>query len=319
MAAPVLVVVRLDAAAVDPATVAYLRDLVGALNGKTFQLACDSQIAAADAGMFRLRPEPSLLAGVLDSVASAINALEELLRQGSPALAAYERHTTFLRRARQEEAVGAAMADVVPVNNLINDLQDALEARRAQLVAAQSAKRQVFAEITAAARSPAVFTEESCAWAAAELAALLTRLGQAQEREAEAEMAMARMMPSFLVMFWHLEIAKARVDAAHSMPSRKCPTTGWMTFRSSAMGQCVSKRALACSASIWRSQAGSRLNCIGARLSMCCRYSYLEFDKCVKQNSWMNNNSYLFKNKPFLLYKEENEVSTARSKLIRLS
>uniref|UniRef100_A0A0E0MMR6 Uncharacterized protein n=1 Tax=Oryza punctata TaxID=4537 RepID=A0A0E0MMR6_ORYPU len=27
-------------------------------------------------------------------------------------------------------------------------------------------------------------------------------------------MAMARMMPSFLVMFWHLEIAKARVDAA---------------------------------------------------------------------------------------------------------
>uniref|UniRef100_A0A0E0BT37 Uncharacterized protein n=1 Tax=Oryza glumipatula TaxID=40148 RepID=A0A0E0BT37_9ORYZ len=217
MAAPVLVVVRLDAAAVDPATVAYLRDLVGALNGKTFQLACDSQIAAADAGMFRLRPEPSLLAGVPDSVASAINALEELLRQGSPALAAYQRHTTFLRRARQEEAVGAAMADVVAVNNLINDLQDALEARRAQLVAAQSAKRQVFAEITAAARSPAVFTEESCAWAAAELAALLTRLGQAQEREAEVEMAMARMMPSFLVMFWHLEIAKARVDAAYAV------------------------------------------------------------------------------------------------------
>ena len=27
-------------------------------------------------------------------------------------------------------------------------------------------------------------------------------------------MAMARMMPSFLVMFWHHEIAKARVDAA---------------------------------------------------------------------------------------------------------
>uniref|UniRef100_A0A0E0RHN6 Uncharacterized protein n=1 Tax=Oryza rufipogon TaxID=4529 RepID=A0A0E0RHN6_ORYRU len=215
MAAPVLVVVRLNAAAVDPATVAYLRDLVGALNGKTFQLACDSQIAAAaaadnDAGMFRLRPEPSLLAGVPDNVASAINALEKLLRKGSPALAAYERHATFLRRARQEEAVGAAMADVVAVNNLINDLQDALDARRVQL----STKSQIFAEITAAARSPAVNTEESRSWAAAELAALLPRLRQAQERETEVEMAMARMMPSFLVMFWHLEIAKARAEAA---------------------------------------------------------------------------------------------------------
>ena len=223
MAAPVLVVVRLDAAAVDPATVAYLRDLVGALNGKTFQLACDSQIAAGaaaagnDAGMFRLRPEPSLLTGVPDSVASAIHALEELLRNGSLALAAYERHTTFLRRARQEEAVGAAMADVVAVNNLINDLQDALEARRVQLVAAQSTKCQIFNEITAAVRSPAVINEESRAWAAAKLAALLPRLRQAQEREAEMEMAMARMMPSFLVMFWHLEIAKARVDAADAV------------------------------------------------------------------------------------------------------
>jgi hypothetical protein len=37
--------------------------------------------------------------------------------------------------------------------------------------------------------------------------------GHEQEREAEVEMAMARMMPSFLVMFWNLEIAKARVDA----------------------------------------------------------------------------------------------------------
>ncbi|BAT17284.1 Os12g0505100 [Oryza sativa Japonica Group] len=219
MAAPVLVVVRLNAAAVDPATVVYLRDLVGALNGKTFQLACDSQIAAAaaadnDAGMFRLRPEPSLLAGVPDNVASAINALEKLLRKGSPALAAYERHATFLRRARQEEAVGAALADVVAVNNLINDLQDALDARRVQLVVAQSTKSQIFAEITAAARSPAVITEESRSWAAAELAALLPRLRQAQERETEVEMAMARMMPSFLVMFWHLEIAKARAEAA---------------------------------------------------------------------------------------------------------
>uniref|UniRef100_A0A0E0D4P3 Uncharacterized protein n=1 Tax=Oryza meridionalis TaxID=40149 RepID=A0A0E0D4P3_9ORYZ len=87
MVAPVLFVVCLDIAAVDTATVAYLRDVIGALNGKTFQLACDSQIAAAavgddDPGMFRLRPEPSLLASFPDKVASAINAPEELLRKG---------------------------------------------------------------------------------------------------------------------------------------------------------------------------------------------------------------------------------------------
>ncbi|XP_052154240.1 uncharacterized protein LOC127772263 [Oryza glaberrima] len=53
----------------------------------------DSQIAAAAAGD--------------DKVASAINALEELLHKGSPALAAYEHHVIFLKRAQQEEAVGA--------------------------------------------------------------------------------------------------------------------------------------------------------------------------------------------------------------------
>uniref|UniRef100_A0A0D9ZJ48 Uncharacterized protein n=1 Tax=Oryza glumipatula TaxID=40148 RepID=A0A0D9ZJ48_9ORYZ len=42
-----------------------------------------------------------------DKVASAINALEELLHKGSPALAAYEHHVIFLKRAQQEEAVGA--------------------------------------------------------------------------------------------------------------------------------------------------------------------------------------------------------------------
>uniref|UniRef100_A0A0E0MY38 Uncharacterized protein n=1 Tax=Oryza rufipogon TaxID=4529 RepID=A0A0E0MY38_ORYRU len=45
----------------------------------------DSQIAAATAGD--------------DKLASAINALEELLHKGSPALAAYERHVIFLKRA----------------------------------------------------------------------------------------------------------------------------------------------------------------------------------------------------------------------------
>uniref|UniRef100_A0A0E0MMR5 Uncharacterized protein n=1 Tax=Oryza punctata TaxID=4537 RepID=A0A0E0MMR5_ORYPU len=139
---------------------------------KSFQQACDDD----DGSLFRLRPEPTLLAGVPDNVASAMNTLEELLRKGSPALAAYERHTIFLKRA-QHEAVGAAMAELVSVNNLINELHDALDARRAQLLAAQHAKRQIFAEITAAARSPVVTTEESHARATAALVVLIPRLG----------------------------------------------------------------------------------------------------------------------------------------------
>ncbi|BAS78577.1 Os02g0464800 [Oryza sativa Japonica Group] len=112
MVVPVLLLVRLDTAAVDPTMVANLRDVIGSLNGKTFYLACDSQIVAAaagdnDPGMFHLRPQPSLLAGFLDKVASAINALEELLRKVIPALAAYEHHVIFLKRAQQKEAVGA--------------------------------------------------------------------------------------------------------------------------------------------------------------------------------------------------------------------
>uniref|UniRef100_I1R8X5 Uncharacterized protein n=1 Tax=Oryza glaberrima TaxID=4538 RepID=I1R8X5_ORYGL len=97
MAAPASPVIRLDAAAVDPATVAYLRDLVERLEGKCYHLACDVQIAAAanaDADLFRLRPEPFLLAGVPEVVVSAIDTLEELLRKGSPALAAYGRYVT---------------------------------------------------------------------------------------------------------------------------------------------------------------------------------------------------------------------------------
>lgn len=100
MAAPASPVIRLDAAAVDPVTVAYLRDLVERLEGKCYHQASDVQIFAADddADLFRLRPEPSLLAGVPEVVVSAINTLEELLRKGSPALAAYGRHVTRVRR-----------------------------------------------------------------------------------------------------------------------------------------------------------------------------------------------------------------------------
>ncbi|KAF0933355.1 hypothetical protein E2562_017977 [Oryza meyeriana var. granulata] len=56
---------RLDAAIVDPATVAYLCDLVDAPDGKCFHLTGESQMAGdATTDLFRLRPEPSFLLGV---------------------------------------------------------------------------------------------------------------------------------------------------------------------------------------------------------------------------------------------------------------
>ncbi|KAF0888299.1 hypothetical protein E2562_013742 [Oryza meyeriana var. granulata] len=195
---------RLDAPAVDPATVAYLRDLVGALQGKCFNLACENQVAG---DLFRLRPEPSFLPGVPDEVAWAINTLEELLRKGSPALAAYGRHVIRLKRAQQEEALGAAMAEVVAVDNVLVGHYDAFDATRAHLLATQHAKQQLVVQIAAVACSPGIVE------AGTALMSLLLELGMAEEREEELEVAVRRMIPNFVTMFWHLEVAKARVEA----------------------------------------------------------------------------------------------------------
>ncbi|EAY83243.1 hypothetical protein OsI_38449 [Oryza sativa Indica Group] len=201
-------VIRLDAAAVDPATVAYLRDLVERLEGKCYHQASDVQIFAADddADLFRLRPEPSLLAGVPEVVVSAINTLEELLRNGSPALA---------------EAADAAMDELMSVNDVITDLHIAFRAKRAQLAAAQQAKGQIAAQIFAVVGAPAT-TRDSLARSAAALASLLPWFGAAHEREAELEMALGRMAPSFAPLNWNLEVATQRFEAAdaavHAVP-----------------------------------------------------------------------------------------------------
>ncbi|BAH95695.1 uncharacterized protein [Oryza sativa Japonica Group] len=216
-------VIRLDAAAVDPATVAYLRDLVERLEGKCYHQASDVQIFAADgdADLFRLRPEPSLLAGVPEVVVSAINTLEELLRKGSPALAAYRRHATRVRRLELQEAADAAMDELMSVNDVITDLQIAFRAKRAQLAAAQQAKGQIAAQIFAVVGAPAT-TRDSLARGAAALASLLPWLGAAHEREAELEMALGRMAPSFAPLNWNLEVATQRFEAAdavvHAVP-----------------------------------------------------------------------------------------------------
>lgn len=225
MAAPASPVIRLDAAAVDPATVAYLRDLVERLEGKCYHQASDVQIAADanadDADLFRLRPEPLLLAGVPEAVVSAINTLEELLRKGSPSLAAYGRHATRVRRLELQEAADAAMDELMSVNDVITDLHIAFRAKRAQLAAAQQAKGQIAAQIFAVVGAPST-TRDSLARGAAALASLLPRLGAAHEREAELEMALGRMAPSFPPLNWNHEVATQRFEAAdaavHAVP-----------------------------------------------------------------------------------------------------
>ncbi|EEE53273.1 hypothetical protein OsJ_36218 [Oryza sativa Japonica Group] len=201
-------VIRLDAAAVDPATVAYLRDLVERLEGKCYHQASDVQIFAADgdADLFRLRPEPSLLAGVPEVVVSAINTLEELLRKGSPALAAYRRHATRVRRLELQEAADAAM----------DELMSGAAGRRAAGQGGRSPPR------SSPWWAPPATTRDSLARGAAALASLLPWLGAAHEREAELEMALGRMAPSFAPLNWNLEVATQRFEAAdavvHAVP-----------------------------------------------------------------------------------------------------
>uniref|UniRef100_J3NDM2 Uncharacterized protein n=1 Tax=Oryza brachyantha TaxID=4533 RepID=J3NDM2_ORYBR len=216
MAPPASPVPRLDASAVDPATVAYLRDLVGALEGKCFHLACDGQFAGdVTDDLFRLRPEPNLLHGVPDVVASAVKALEEILRKGCAALAAYGRHMVRLKREHKEEALGDAMAELLSVDDVIVDNYDAFDATRAHLLATMRAKQHLINQIAAVITSPAGGGGGGdCLTAAlAALTSLLPRLSQAHQREAELQIGMNRMILSFLRMFWHLQIAKARVEA----------------------------------------------------------------------------------------------------------
>uniref|UniRef100_A0A0D9XZN0 Uncharacterized protein n=1 Tax=Leersia perrieri TaxID=77586 RepID=A0A0D9XZN0_9ORYZ len=110
------------APAFDPATAAYLRDLVKALRGKTFDHACKIQIAsAADAffaaaDLFRFRPNPPILTGIHPYVSSAIATIESLLRIGSPTLDTYQRH---LIRTEHEQLLAAAMAEFEEVNGLM--------------------------------------------------------------------------------------------------------------------------------------------------------------------------------------------------------
>uniref|UniRef100_J3NDM5 Uncharacterized protein n=1 Tax=Oryza brachyantha TaxID=4533 RepID=J3NDM5_ORYBR len=201
---------RLDASVVDPATVAYLRDLVGALQGKCFHLACENQLTgAATDDLFRLRPEPTLLHGVPAVVASAIKTLEGLLRKcASQALIAYARHEVRLKRSLHEEKLAAAMADLESLDEVVVDQYDVFRATRAQVQAARHAKQRILHQIAAVVDSPDGSVEA--------LASLLPRLGRAHETEAELEMSLWRTIHNFDILAWHTEIAKARVEAAEA-------------------------------------------------------------------------------------------------------
>uniref|UniRef100_A0A0E0FCD4 Uncharacterized protein n=1 Tax=Oryza meridionalis TaxID=40149 RepID=A0A0E0FCD4_9ORYZ len=188
-------------------------------------------------------PQRGPLRAERERAPSAINSLEELLRKGSLALVAYRRHVTRLKCIELQEAINAAMRleigarrlwvkrielqdatiEVTSVNDVITDLYLAFEAKRAQLAASQLAKRQIAVQIVAMVCA-LVTNHKSLACAVAVLNSLLPRLERAHEREAELEMALGRMVPSFLALNWSLMVAKQRdeysMDAAvHAIPN----------------------------------------------------------------------------------------------------
>lgn len=131
----------------------------------------------------------------------------------------------------------AAIEEVTLVNNVITDLHLAFEAKRAQLAASQLAKRQIAVQIVAMVCT-LVTNHKSLACAVAVLNSLLSQLERAHEREAELEMALGRMVPSFLALNWSLMVAKQRdeysVDAADTL-SLTSPAAGTTTCRSYLM------------------------------------------------------------------------------------
>lgn len=131
----------------------------------------------------------------------------------------------------------AAIEEVTLVNNVITDLHLAFEAKRAQLAASQLAKRQIAVQIVALVCT-LVTNHKSLACTVAVLNLLLPRLERAHEREAELEMALGRMVPSFLALNWSLMVAKQRdeysVDAAVTL-SLTSPAAGTTTCRSYLM------------------------------------------------------------------------------------
>uniref|UniRef100_A0A0E0JAU6 Uncharacterized protein n=1 Tax=Oryza nivara TaxID=4536 RepID=A0A0E0JAU6_ORYNI len=127
-------------------------------------------------------------------------------------------HRLWVKRIELHDA---AIEEVTLVNNVITDLHLAFEAKRAQLAASQLAKRQIAVQIVAMVCT-LVTNHKSLACTVAVLNLLLPWLERAHEREAELEMALGRMVPSFLALNWSLMVAKQR-DEYSVMPRSRYP------------------------------------------------------------------------------------------------
>ncbi|EAY83231.1 hypothetical protein OsI_38438 [Oryza sativa Indica Group] len=83
---------------IHPATMAYIRHLVEVFRTTSFHDACyDQNYMGNDADIFRHRPETT---AVPDDVGAVLDAIEEILRKGSPTLAADERLDILYKRTR---------------------------------------------------------------------------------------------------------------------------------------------------------------------------------------------------------------------------
>ncbi|KAG8048762.1 hypothetical protein GUJ93_ZPchr0009g717 [Zizania palustris] len=213
MAAPAEAVsVGVAATKVEPAAMAYIRRVVAALAHKSFDEACDDLISDEDdqtTDLFVDRPELTFLPS---AVALAINTLDELLRRGSPPLAAYEREAVRYKSVLQKEKVADAMEKLRFIENVIARLDATLAERAACIRAVRATMGVIHSELAAVI---ARLADGEAGWAevAFSVRSLVRRLAQAEESEADLLTTVARMPSAFVYFFRQREFSRIRVDA----------------------------------------------------------------------------------------------------------
>uniref|UniRef100_A0A0E0MMR4 Uncharacterized protein n=1 Tax=Oryza punctata TaxID=4537 RepID=A0A0E0MMR4_ORYPU len=190
---------------IDPAAMAYIRYLVEMFRTRSFEEACYNQnYKGNDADFFRHRPEPT---AVPDDVGEALDDIEEILRKGSPTLAADQRLDIRYKRTLQEETVGAVEAAVRSVEEKIAGDRETVDAKKLRLKAVRAAmaeyRDRLAALMTTAA--PAVDGEVEATVA---VVSLLEGLHRAEEEEA----ALAAAVDGFAGLLEQLDAGKARLE-----------------------------------------------------------------------------------------------------------
>uniref|UniRef100_I1R8Y0 Uncharacterized protein n=1 Tax=Oryza glaberrima TaxID=4538 RepID=I1R8Y0_ORYGL len=164
---------------IHPATMAYIHHLVEVFRTTSFDEACyDQNYMGSDADIFRHRPGTT---AVPDDVGGALDAIEEILRKGSPTLAADERLDILYNRTLQEETVGAVEDAVASMEAQVAGDRGTVDAKKLRLKAVRAAAAE-YRDGLAALMTAADGAEEQEATAA--VMSLLERLDAAESEAA---------------------------------------------------------------------------------------------------------------------------------------